>query len=144
MPAATTTLAMCLIIAAQTYSVPPGVLLGIMQVEGGRIGQEVRNTNGSYDMGPMQINTIWLPTLSAKWGIDQSTAKRWVRDDGCTNMAVAAWILRNRINLTGNLWSGIAGYHSLTPGLGSRYAAKVAAVMRRYRLSDRMDQIAVR
>jgi len=137
-------LAACLMIAAQQYTIPPGVLLGILQVEGGRIGQEVGNKNGSYDLGPMQINTIWLPTLSTRWKVDRSTARQWVRDDGCVNMGVAAWILRQRINQTGSLWGGIAGYHSLTPGIGSRYAGKVSAAMRRYGLSDRMDQITVK
>lgn len=139
-----TVLAACLLIAAQTYQVPPGVLLGIMQVEGGRIGQAVGNTNGSYDLGPMQVNTVWLPTLARKWNTNQSTAMRWLRDDGCVNMAVSAWILRQRINYTGDLWSGIAGYHSLTPGIGSRYASRVASAMRRYGLSDRMDLTTVR
>ena len=134
-------LAACIIISAQTYDVPPGVLLGIMQVEGGRVGQEVRNTNGSHDLGIMQINTIWLPELSKRWGISQSRAREWIRDDGCANIAVASWILRQRINKTGSLWGGIAGYHSFTPALGSRYANKVAAAMRRYNLSDRKDII---
>lgn len=134
-------LAACLMIAAQTYMVPPGVLLGILQVEGGRIGQEVGNTNGSYDLGPMQVNTIWLPVLARRWNVDRETARTWLRDDGCVNMGVAAWILRQRINLTGSLWEGIAGYHSLTPGIGSGYAGRVSAAMRRYGLTDRMDQI---
>lgn len=137
-------LSICLMIAAQTYDVPPGVLLGILQVEGGRIGQEVGNTNGSYDLGPMQINTIWLPELARRWGIDAGAARRWVRDDGCVNLAVSAWILRQRINLTGDLWSGIAGYHSLTPGLGARYANRVASVMERYRLTTSKELIAAR
>ncbi len=139
-----TTLAACLLIAAQTYQVPPGVLLGILQVEGGRVGQAVPNTNGSYDLGPMQINTVWVPTLSQKWGTDTRTTLKWLRDDGCANMAVSAWILRQRINLTGSLWGGIAGYHSLTPGIGSRYAERVRSAMRRNNLSDRMDQITVK
>ncbi len=140
-----TVLAACLLIAAQTYQVPPGILLGIMQVEGGRIGQEVGpNRNGSYDIGIMQINTAWLPTLSQKWQVTPSTARSWLREDGCANIAVSAWILRQRINLTGSLWSGVAGYHSLTPSLGSRYASRVASAMRRYRLSDSMAMIAVR
>lgn len=137
-------LAACLLISAQTYQVPPGVLLGIMQVEGGRIGQAVRNTNGSYDLGPMQINTIWLPELARKWNTDQRTALSWVKDDGCVNVSVSAWILRQRINRTGSLWSGIAGYHSLTPGIGSRYASKVAAAMRRHGLTESMQLTTVR
>ncbi len=139
-----TLLAACVLIAAQTYQVPPGVMLGIMQVEGGRPGQEVRNTNGSSDLGIMQINTVWLQALATKWKTDPATARRWVRDDSCVNVAVAGWILRQRISYTGSLWGGIAGYHSLTPGIGSRYAARVQAAMRRYNLSERMDLIAVR
>ena len=58
-------LAACLMLAAQTYSVPPAVLVGIHQVEGGKVGQAVGpNDNGSYDLGPMQINTIWIPELA--------------------------------------------------------------------------------
>ena len=137
-------IAACLLIASQTYQIPPGVMLGIMQVEGGRVGQEVRNTNGSYDLGIMQINTIWLPELSKKWNSTPTTVRRWLRDDGCANIAVSAWILRNRINLTGSLWGGIAGYHSLTPSIGSRYANRVSSAMRRYGLTTSMDMITVR
>lgn len=139
-----TLLAACIIISAQTYDVPPGVLLGIMQVEGGRAGLESRNTNGSSDLGIMQINTIWLPELSRRWGVSQSTARKWIRDDGCANIAVASWILRQRIDTAGSLWGGIAGYHSFTPALGSRYANKVASAMRRYNLSDRKDIISTK
>ncbi len=139
-----TLLAICLIVSAQSYDLPPGVLLGILQVEGGRIGQEVSNTNGSYDLGPMQINTIWLPELARRWGMDQAAVRKKVRDDGCANIAVASWILRQRINYTGSLWGGIAGYHSLTPSLGSRYASKVATAMKRYNLNDRKDILMAR
>ena len=44
--------AACLLMAAQTYSIPPAVMAGIYQVEGGKVGQQVGNTNGSYDLGP--------------------------------------------------------------------------------------------
>lgn len=96
-------LAACLMLAAQTYSVPPAVMVGILQVEGGNVGQQVHNTNGSYDLGPMQINTIWIPQLAEYWGVDSGTAARWVRDDACTNMGVAAWILRGHMDETGSL-----------------------------------------
>ncbi|MDD2762094.1 MAG: lytic transglycosylase domain-containing protein [Methylomonas sp.] len=124
-------LAACLMLAAQTYSVPPAVMVGILQVEGGGIGQQVRNTNGSYDLGPMQINTIWVPQLANYWGVDQGTAARWVRDDACTNMGVAAWILRGHMDETGSLSTAIAHYHSRTPSKGYTYRAKVVEAMRR-------------
>ena len=124
-------LAACLMMASQTYSVPPAVMVGIMQVEGGRVGQQVLNTNGSYDLGPMQINTIWVPRLANYWNVDENTAKRWIRDDPCTNLGVAAWILRRHMNETGSLPRAIAYYHSRTPSLGYSYKNRVVSAMRK-------------
>ncbi len=126
---ASTVLAACLMLASETYSVPPAVMLGIYKVEGGKVGQEVKNTNDSYDLGPMQINTIWMPTLAEKWGVNEKTAQRWVRDDACTNVGVAAWILKGHIEETGSLSKAIAHYHSRTPHHGTRYKKKVLAVL---------------
>lgn len=122
-------LAACLMLASQTYSVPPAVLVGIYKVEGGKVGQEVKNTNGSYDLGPMQINTIWMPELAEKWGVSNDTAKRWVRDDACTNVSVAAWILKGHLEETGSLSQAIANYHSRTPIHGGTYKEKVITVL---------------
>lgn len=123
-------LAACLMLAAQTYQVPPAVMIAIMHVEGGRVGQQVGpNANKTYDLGPMQVNTRWLPELARAWNIDTKTAHKLVRDDGCVNVRVAAWILHNKIKDAGSLYGGIAYYHSATPSLGSRYAAKVIRVM---------------
>ena len=124
-------LAACLMMASQTYSVPPAVMVGIMQVEGGRVGQQVLNTNGSYDLGPMQINTLWVPKLASYWGVNEATAKRWIRDDPCTNMGVSAWILRRHMNETGSLSKAIAYYHSRTPSLGYSYKNRVVSAMRK-------------
>lgn len=123
------TFAACLLIAAQTYAVPPAVLMGIHQVEGGKVGQQVRNKNGSYDLGPMQINTIWMPQLAKLWKVDVSVAHKWVRDDACTNAGVSAWILRGHINETGNLAQAIQHYHSRTPRYGTVYRKKVVSAM---------------
>lgn len=123
--------AACLMLAAQTYSVPPAVMVGILQVEGGAVGQQVRNTNGTFDLGPMQINTIWMPELAEYWGVPVTTAKQWVKDDACTNMGVAAWILRRHLDETGSLSKAIANYHSKTPSKGYSYKAKVVEAMRR-------------
>ncbi len=121
----------CLMMAAQTYAVPPQVLVGILHVEGGHIGQQVRNSNGSYDLGPMQINTLWVPELANNWRVPQKTAWKWLRDDGCTNINVAAWILRQHLTETKSLAKAVAQYHSRTPGIGAKYKSKVVDVMRR-------------
>ena len=125
-------LAACLILAAQTYSVPPAVLIGIHQVEGGKVGQAVGpNVNGTYDLGPMQINTIWVPQLANYWGVSQQTARKWIRDDACTNMGVSAWILRSHLNNTNSLSKAIAHYHSKTPSVGYAYKKRVISAMKR-------------
>ena len=133
-------IAACLFLAAQTYSVPPAVLVGIYQVESGQVGQQVGpNNNGSYDLGPMQINTLWIPELAKYWGVSESTAKKWVRDDPCTNVGVAAWILRGHIDDTGNLSKAIAHYHSRTPRYGQAYKKKVLVSMSRHGLIRTVD-----
>lgn len=129
-------LASCLYLAAQTYSVPVEVLFGILRVEGGRIGQQVGNKNGTYDLGPMQINTIWIPQLAKGWGISERLAQRFVRDDLCVNVSVGAWILRQQINKTGHLSKGIAHYHSATPHLGKAYLSRVIDRLRRMAYVD--------
>lgn len=116
-------------LASQTYSVPPAVLVGIYKAEGGKVGQQVSNTNGSYDLGPMQINTIWVPELAKKWGVKEEVAKKWVRDDACTNVGVAAWILKGHLDETGNLSQAIAHYHSRTPKHGTRYKKRVIDIL---------------
>lgn len=126
--------AVCIFAAAQTYAVPPSVLVGILNVEGGRIGQAVRNSNNTYDLGPMQINSIWIPELARYWGVSKSEAKRKVRNDACVNIGVAAWILRKKMNQTGSLSKGVAYYHSGTPRLGHNYRKKVIRAMQKYRL----------
>lgn len=122
-------IAACLMLASQTYSVPPAVLIGIYKAEGGKIGQEVRNTNDTYDLGPMQINTIWMPELAKKWGVKEETAHRWVRDDACTNVGVAAWILKGHLDETKSLSQAIAHYHSRTPRHGTRYKKRVVEIL---------------
>ena len=87
--------------------------------------------NGSYDLGPMQINTIWIPELAKYWNVDQATAIRWVKDDPCTNINVSAWILRQHINETGSLSQAIAHYHSRTPYYGRRYKKKVVEALQK-------------
>lgn len=126
-------LAACIFAAGQTYSVPPTVLLGVLHVEGGRVGMASPNTNGTHDLGPMQINTIWLKQLSKHWRVSEKKAMRWVRDDACVNIGVGAWILRRKMDEAGSMAGGIAWYHSATPGRGDKYRAKVLRAMERYR-----------
>lgn len=133
--------AACIFAAAQTYAVPPSVILGVLHVEGGKTGMESRNTNGTADLGPMQINTIWVPQLARYWRVPEATALRMVRDNACVNIGVGAWILRSKMNETGSLYRGIAHYHSATPALGGRYRDKVMTAMQKYRLVRKPEDL---
>jgi len=121
----------CLLLAAHTYEVPPAVMVGIRHVEGGYVGAQIGpNRNGTYDLGIMQVNTLWIPALARAWQVDHKTAHQLVRDDACVNMRVSAWILKQKIReARGSLYGGIAYYHSSTPGIGARYASKVLTVL---------------
>ena len=134
-------LAVCIFTAAQTYAVPPSVILGVLSVEGGRAGMASPNTNGTYDLGPMQINTIWIPELARYWGVSHGTAQRMVKDDACVNIGVGAWILRKKMNETGSVYKGIAYYHSATPNLGERYRNKVLSAMEKYGQVRRVEDL---
>lgn len=111
---------------AQRQRLQPLGLLSIMKTEGGRVGQFVRNTNGTYDIGPMQINSVHLPDLAKKFGVDRSTLAQHLAYDGCFNVAVAAWMVRQRTDeVGGDFWMGIGRYHSKTPRFRNRYILNV-------------------
>ncbi len=128
---ATKILAACIMMASQTHNVPPALIAGIYKAEGGKVGQEIKNKNGSYDMGPMQINTIWLPELAKYWGVSKETARKRVRDDACANVDVAAWILRSHLTKTKNLSKALEHYHSKTPKFGEKYKKRVINLMKK-------------
>ncbi len=134
-------LAACIFAASNTYAVPHTVILGVMHVEGGKAGTVSKNTNGTADLGPMQINTIWIPELSRHWNVPEATATRLVRDNPCVNIGVGAWILRTKMDQTGSLSKGIAYYHSATPGIGTRYRDKVLTAMQKYRYIRHPDDL---
>ena len=103
-------------LAAQTYSVPPAVLVGIHQVEGGTSGQAVGpNQNGSYDLGPMQINTLWVPKLAKYWRVNESTAHRWIRDDTCTSLPARSSSATCQVDISAMPRPATAASRSISP-----------------------------
>lgn len=110
----------CVLSAAARYAIPLQVFQAVLRTEGGWTGLRKRNSNGSYDMGPAQINTIHLPELR-QYGITESA----LINDTCTNLHVAAYRIRSEINRTGDFWRGIGNYHSRTPKYHQIYLSKV-------------------
>lgn len=113
---------LCIENASKAYDVPVLLIAGVMAQESGKVGRYTANSNGSYDFGPMQINSTWLPAL-AQQGISASA----IMNDGCLNVFIGTAILKKHGNATGNQWWKAAGnYHSKTPSLHDKYLYKVA------------------
>lgn len=91
--------------ASSRYGVPVDLLKAVAQVESSNRARVIaRNTNGSLDIGFMQINDWWLPQL-AQHGIGKNELL-----DACTNLNVGAWILKQGIDRYGYNWQGIGAY----------------------------------
>lgn len=98
----------CVLMAAQSFNVPPLILGALMVREGGRNGMKNKNKNGSYDYGVMQINSAWL-SRTQKVGFNESA----LRYDGCKSVWVASWILRRCLDtFNQSFWHGVGCYHS--------------------------------
>jgi Transglycosylase SLT domain len=118
----------CMAAAAAFYHLPPRVLPSIQVVEGGQVGSVRINTNGTADLGLMQVNTIWVAPLAGIAHMDREGVTNRLVHDPCFNIAASAVIMH--IYLTeahGNLMAAIGYYHSHTPNLGEAYQDKVVA-----------------
>ncbi|HET6307846.1 MAG TPA: lytic transglycosylase domain-containing protein [Rhodopila sp.] len=112
--------------AAAFYHLPPRVLPSIQAVEGGQPGLIHPNTNGSADLGVMQVNTIWVWPLARYARMNPPDVAQGLINDPCFNIAAAAAILRLYMNEShNNLMVAIGHYHSHTPALSSVYQRKV-------------------
>jgi hypothetical protein len=106
----------CLKAAADVHHLPAGVLVLLISVEGGWLGAVSQNTNGTVDIGPMQVNDTWLGKIAEHWGASREEAYRALRDSFCANVEGGAWILRQALDeARGDLWEGVALYHSHAP-----------------------------
>ena len=116
----------CMALVASLYHLPPRVLPAIQSVEGGQPGVTHLNSDGTLDLGVMQINTRWLVPLARYTHTDGSVVFRRLRDDACYNIAAAGAIMRVDLDQThGNLLRAVGDYHSHTPRLNRGYRFKV-------------------
>ncbi len=116
----------CMAVVAQAYGLPPRVLPAIQAVEGGAPGLVHHNTDGSDDLGPMQVNTLWLPVLARTAELPVEEVRERLLTRPCFNVAAAGLILRGYLDETrGNLLRAVGNYHSHTPVLNLRYQARV-------------------
>lgn len=106
-------------------------LWGLRDQEAGWLGAEVRNTNGSHDLGPLQINTWWVPKIATLVGRSQADVRVWLMHDACFNAGAARWIFLSALAATDNFWKAVGVYHSPTAWRQRRYALSVARHMQR-------------
>ena len=111
----------CWDMAGQKFNVDPWLLLAIADVESGLTSKSFnKNSNGSYDLGLMQVNTIHLKELQ-KLGINSNH----LLNNDCVGIYVAAMLLKRSTDKYGKNIDGIGGYHSGTPSRRRAYGMKV-------------------
>ena len=118
----------CVLDAARISGMPVAALFAILATEGGKTGEALSNKNGTWDLGPFQVNTVHLRELAAM-GISPDA----VLCDGRVNAHAAAWLLRKEYRRTGNLWQAIGAYHSRTPHRRDAYIRRVKSNLERLR-----------
>lgn len=114
----------CVERASQAFDVPLALIIGLMDTEGGQVGRVSRNKNGTYDIGPMQINSSWLGKLKTA-GVEEKTLK----NNGCVNVAAAGWLLRSLLASESSVQEAIARYHSPSKSKGKQYLQTVTRRM---------------
>ena len=102
-------------------------LWGLRDQEGGWIGAEIRNSNGSHDLGPLQVNSFWVPKLASLIDRQPSQVRAWLMHDPCFNVQAARWIFLSALSATRDYWKAIGVYHSPTYWRQRRYADLVAS-----------------
>ncbi|WP_150293592.1 lytic transglycosylase domain-containing protein [Sphingobium estronivorans] len=104
-------------------------LWGLRDKEGGWVGAEVPNSDGSHDLGPLQINSWWVTRIADKVQRPPNIVRYWLVNDACFNVDAARWIFLSALTTTGDYWKAIGVYHSPTAWRQRRYAALVAVKM---------------
>lgn len=110
--------AFCFQEAGEKYGISPLLLESIARTESGlKPGAIGVNTNGSRDLGLMQINSSWIKPL----GLDPSR----LLTDTCYNTMVGARILSECIERNGYTWEAVGCYNAVTKSKQAKYARKV-------------------
>ena len=77
------------------------------------------NTNGTVDIGPMQVSQILAPYVATVRALERNWFRQpmlALRDNFCANVEAGAWILRQGLNEAhGDFWEGVGYYHSHDP-----------------------------
>lgn len=134
-PMAEQAIAQCIRQAAQGRPWLEKTLWGLRDQEAGWIGAEVPNADGSHDLGPLQINSWWVPRIAARISRPEANVRHWLKFDPCFNAEDARWIFLVGLSPSGDYWKAVGLYHSPVEWRQQRYANFVAK-----RIARRFDQ----
>jgi soluble lytic murein transglycosylase-like protein len=110
----------CLDDAARYHRVSVQLVRAIAQQESGmRPYVSNRNSDGSEDIGLMQVNSSWLPKLS-RFGISRQRLF-----DECVNAYVGTWILASNIKQFGATWKAVGAYNAVSSSKQLVYANNI-------------------
>lgn len=112
-------LAYCWDEVASRYDLEPELLQAIAAVESGYRAQTINNanSNGTRDIGLMQINSIHLPRL-----LKQGITEERLLSEPCLSVEVGASILAEFIQRFGYNWTAVGAYN-VGPGPGPQREA---------------------
>lgn len=123
--------ARCIRQAAQGSVWLENTLWGLRDQEAGWVGAEVANTNGTHDLGVLQVNSAWVPRLAQMVGRSTVQVRYWLTYDPCFNADVARWIFLSALHATGDYWNAVGAYHSPILWRQQRYMLDVLRCLRR-------------
>lgn len=126
-----TEVAICIRKAAQGKAWLERTLWALRDQEGGWIGASVANTNGTHDLGPLQVNSWWVPRIAELVNRPEQHVRFWLQNDACFNAEAARWIFLSGLAVTGDYWKAVGVYHSPTGWRQARYARSVATHLRK-------------
>lgn len=117
--------------AAEAFDLDVDVLRLIGEkLENGEPGQANLNTDNSYDLGKMQINSWWIESGR----LDRfEITREMLLTDQCLNIHVGAWILKHElIRHKGNYAKALASYHSPTKVHQKAYLERARNILLQY------------
>ncbi|WP_341503562.1 lytic transglycosylase domain-containing protein [Gallaecimonas sp. GXIMD4217] len=115
----------CVAKAALDFQLASSLLKAIIKAEGGKKGLVRKNSNGTFDLGVAQINSIHLPSMQQHYPKLTWQSLAW---DTCTNVHVAARLLKGHLIATnGDIWEAVGRYHSHTPRHKENYQQRVVS-----------------
>lgn len=104
--------------AGREYAVSPLLLETLARIESNLNPKAInRNSNGSFDIGLMQINSTWMGRLNRR--------AEDLLSDPCANVMAGAWVLRHCLDAYGYTWQAVGCYNARSNGKRIDYAWKV-------------------